>query len=63
MKERLVKCDVCGGKRWTIRKAPTCNHNQEETGTPIPVTPMVDTGETREEETIKIITPRTGKMS
>lgn len=38
---RTWKCELCGHQRESFKKAPTCNHNQEEEGTPVPVLEMV----------------------
>jgi hypothetical protein len=35
------ECQLCGARRQTLRKAPKCNHNQEEEGEPYPVSEMV----------------------
>lgn len=38
---RLFKCSVCGAERETLRpKTPTCNHGQEEEGSPLPISEM-----------------------
>ena len=34
------ECPLCGYVRESFRKDPKCNHNQDEEGIPIPLTPM-----------------------
>lgn len=41
MSLRRFKCPACGHERETLRnKIPICNHNQEEEGSPYPLTEM-----------------------
>lgn len=38
---RLFQCPLCGSKRETLRnRIPNCNHNQDEEGSPTPLTEM-----------------------
>lgn len=38
---RIYKCPLCGYEQETIRnRIPKCNHNQDEEGTPVPLTDM-----------------------
>jgi hypothetical protein len=38
---RIFKCPLCGYERETLRnRTPKCNHNQDEEGSPVPLTDM-----------------------